>query len=188
MQKQKASSNEELDFIEDAELRKIIDDAIQYIYIIFHQAKNSDNALYKEETYRVIVLYIISIIEAILLYVLKIENKHITKIEYKFPTPFSNKFIHKDIPDSPVIIAVQKKENKDNYQIGLFELVSFMKKEKIISESFTQKILNANDIRNTFHFTKPRNKITCEIDVVEKTFDLLSEVIKKLSKATKFNK
>ncbi|MDO8743182.1 MAG: hypothetical protein Q7J30_01310, partial [Candidatus Azambacteria bacterium] len=66
-----ASGAEKLDFIQDNELRKTIENAIQYIYIIFDQAKDSKSELYKEETYRVIVLYVISVIEAILLYVLK---------------------------------------------------------------------------------------------------------------------
>lgn len=46
------SGAEKLDFIQDNELRKTIEDAIQYIYIIFDQAKDSKSELYKEETYR----------------------------------------------------------------------------------------------------------------------------------------
>ena len=58
----------ELDFISDATLRKRVEDSIEYIYVLFDDAKKTENKLFQEETYRVIVLYVVSIIEAILLY------------------------------------------------------------------------------------------------------------------------
>ena len=56
-------------------------------------------------------------------------------------------------------------------------MVHFMKNNNLMRKETAQKILDINDIRNTFHFTKPRNKITCEIDGVEKAFELLLKVI-----------
>mgnify|MGYP001569630270 FL=1 len=117
-----------LDFVEDGELRKIIEDAIQYIYIVFDQTKNSDNDLFKEETYRVIILYIISVIEAILLYVLKTRNDQIKYTEYKYASSLPKEFYHSESPKDMVIIAVKKEQIKTDSQIGLVEFGRFYEK------------------------------------------------------------
>ncbi len=186
--KDAASEAGELDFIQDNELRKTIENAIQYIYIILDQAKNSESELYREETYRVSILYVISVIEAILLYVLKSRNEQIAYVEYKYVTSLPKEFSHSEISKSPVIIAVQKEQIKTNNQIGLVELVDFMKDGGLIKEQFAKKILNANDIRNTFHLTKSRSHIKCEIGAVEKSLKLLVGIIKKAPKAIVFKK
>ncbi len=79
-EKNRASTQDELSFIKDKELKRIIEDSIQYISLIFDNTKKSSNNLYKEETYRVIILYVISIIEAILLYILKRRREKITYV------------------------------------------------------------------------------------------------------------
>ncbi|MDO8743054.1 MAG: hypothetical protein Q7J30_00625 [Candidatus Azambacteria bacterium] len=183
-----ASEVEELDFVQDNELRKTVEDAIQYIYIIFDQAKNSESELYKEETYRVIILYVISVIEAILLYVLKSRNEQITYIEYKYITSLPEGFSHSEVSKSSVVVAVPKKQIKTDSQIGLVELVDFMKDGGLMKDQFAKKILVANDIRNTFHLTKSHSRIKCEIGTVEKSLELLIKVIKSAPKAIVFTK
>lgn len=179
----KATPKTELYFVEDKELKRTIEDSIQYLYLIFEQAKDSKSDLYKEETYRVIVLYIISIIEAILLYVLKKCGDEIKTTQYKYVQPLPKEFKHANSDDSPIVVAVQKEEVKSERTIGLSELVTYMEKQGLMGKNFATKILDMNDIRNTFHFTKPRNKITCEIETVENALELLVETIKKAPKA-----
>ena len=181
--KNRTPTQSELDFIKDKELKRTIEDSIQYLSLIFDSAKKSSSDLYKEETYRVIILYVISIIEAILLHVLKKRGEKMTHIQYKFASPIQESFKHAELPHSPVVIAVQKEETKDERRIGLADLVAFMEKRNLMSETFATKILDTNDIRNTFHFTKPRNKITCEIKTVENALELLVDTIKKAPKA-----
>ncbi len=172
----------ELDFIKDGELKRTVEDSIQYLSLIFDNAEKSSSDLYKEETYRVIILYVISIIEAILLYVLKKRGEKITHIQYKYISSVEESFRHSELPSSPVVIAVQKEEVKDDRRIGLVDLVTFMEKKNLMSSDSAFKILNVNDIRNTFHFTKPRDKITCEIKTVENALELLVNIIKKAPK------
>ena len=51
----------DLDFIKDKELRSTLENSIEYIYALFEESKNGEQKqLYKEETYRVIILYVIS--------------------------------------------------------------------------------------------------------------------------------
>lgn len=182
----KTSVKGKLDFIKnkDKDLKKTIEDSIQYINIIFEYAKDSDSDLYKEETYRVIVLYVISVIEAVLLYVLEARKENIKYIDYKYVNSIPQTFRHSELPDDPVVVAVQKEFVKK--YIGLVELVNFMKDNGLMDDKFAQEILDINDIRNTFHFTKPRNQINCEIKTVERSLELLIDIIDKAPKAIAF--
>jgi len=180
--KVKVLEKSELDFLKDKDLKRTIEDSIQYIQIISKQARDSESALYKEETYRVVILYVVSIIEAVLLHIFNLRNEKIDCLDYNYVNPISPEFKHLKLPHDVVIIAVQKKTTKDNKRIGLAELVDFMKSSSLIEKKLAQKILDINNIRNTFHFTKPRNKITCEIKIIENALELLIGVIKNAPK------
>ena len=181
----KVSTKNDFIFLKNKELEKTIEDSIQYIQIILKKAEEKESALYKEETYRVSVLYVVSIIEAILQRVIELRKEKIISIDYKYISPVDRKFKHTDLPNDSVVIAVQKKVNKENKRVGFAELVEFMKNKGLMKKDILDEILDINDVRNTFHFTKPRNKITCEIQIVEKAFDLLVRVIKGAPKIIK---
>ncbi|MFA4830964.1 MAG: hypothetical protein WC862_00775 [Patescibacteria group bacterium] len=175
----KLSNENDLSFLKNKELSKIIEDSIQYIQIIFEESDKKESALYKEETYRVILLYVTSIIEAILLRVLELRKETIPSIDYKYTSPVNKQFKHVKLPKDTVVIAVQQRSEKDNKRIGLVELVNYMKNNDLVEEKIIQEILDINDIRNTFHFTKPRDQITFEIKTIEKAFELLVKIIQK---------
>ena len=71
----------DIDFIKDEELKKRLEDSIEYIFALFEQSKGAgQKEIYLEETYRVIILYVVSVIEAVLLYFYKERGE---KIEYE---------------------------------------------------------------------------------------------------------
>lgn len=185
---QKVSETNELDFLKDKDLRKTIGDAVRYIQIIFEQARNSSSALYKEETYRVIILYVVSIIEAILLYVFNSRGETTSCIDYSYASPLPQDFKHSKLPKHPVVIAVQRKTTADTSRIGCAGLVNFMLNSGLMKKGLAQEVLEINSIRNTFHFTKPRNEITCEIKKVEDALELLVKIIKEAPKMMVFKK
>ena len=180
--RKKVLEKDELNFLKDKDLKKTIEDSIQYVRIVSKQAKDSEKALFKEETYRVIILYIVSIIEAVLLHIFSLRNEKIDRLDYNYVNPISREFKHSELPHDVVVIAVQKKTIKDNKHIGLVELIDFMKTNYLIEKKLAQEILDINNIRNTFHFTKPRNEITCEIKIVENALELLIKVLKNAPK------
>lgn len=83
-----------------------------------------------------------------------------------------SKTIEDSIQYIQIILAESEKHGSD-----LYKLVNFMKNNELMKEQTAEELLKINDIRNTFHFTKPRDKITCEIKTVEKAFKLLVEII-----------
>lgn len=163
----------DLDFIKDKELRKTLEDSIEYIYALFEQSKDSEQKeLYREETYRVIILYVVSAIEAVLLYFYKMRGEKIEYLEYKFVQTLPPGYEHREKINLPVVVAVQEKLEKQEYQIGLHDLVIFFRAKKLIKENTASDILELNDVRNTFHFSKPRAK-NCDLKRVEFALQLL---------------
>jgi len=131
---------EDLDFITDSKLRKTIEDSFEYIYVLFDNSKQEEkNKLFKEETNRIIILYVISIIEAILLFIFLKRNDEISKLEYKFIQTLPEEFKHLEQKDYPIVVAVQKKVKKKEHEIGLFELVNFFKEKKLMLEKTAKK-------------------------------------------------
>ena len=178
-------NEDELDFITDNTLRKTIEDSIEYVYVLTEESKKKEDrsALYKEETYRVIILYIASIIEAILLYLYKRQSDKITYTYYKFINPLHEDYQHASDRESPVIIAVQKTVEKVEHQIGMFELVSFFKEKKFMKEETAEEILKINNLRNTLHLNKPREGNACDITQVEASLKLLVYTIRRAPKS-----
>lgn len=169
----------DLDFITDKQLRENLENSIEYIYALYEQSKGADQKpLYKEETYRVIILYVISAIEAVLLFFYKQQEEKIKSQKYKFINPLPSDFIHKQRNTLRVIIAVQEEVDKEDYEIGLHDLVMFFKSKNLIKEKTAKDILDANNMRNTLHLSKPRSR-KCGIDDVESALNLLVHTIKK---------
>ncbi len=125
----------DLDFITDADLKKTLEDSIEYLYVLFADSKNGKNALFAEETHRVIILYIVSIIEAVLLYIFKKKDNEIIKIEYKHIVSLLSEYTYVGKKDSIVVVAIQKKTKKQDYEIGLSELVQFFREKKDVDDT-----------------------------------------------------
>ncbi len=171
-----------LSFIKSKSLQKTIEDSIDYMNVLFDYAEDNKNDTFKEETYRVIILYVVAVIEAILLYVLKERKENITTLAYKNPTEIT-RVKHKDYPKGKFVTAIQIKETKKDQQIGVQDLVGFMKQNKLMSKETADGILEINDIRNTFQLNKSRVSIKVEVKKVEKSFALLRKIIKGAPKA-----
>lgn len=172
-----------LDFINDKELRKTLEDSIEYIYTLYERSKLDDrHKLYQEETYRVIVLYVVSAIEAILLYFYKVRGEKIQYAEYKFVNILSPQYEHIEKKGLPIVVAVQERVEKKEHQLGMHELVSFFRDKNLMTEKTAEDILDMNDVRNTFHFSKPRAK-TCDLRRVERAFQLLMHTMKNAPKS-----
>ena len=169
----------DIDFIKDKELQKTLEGSIEYIYALFEQSKDDNqNELYREETHRVIILYVISAIEAVLLYFYKERGEKIEYLEYKFVQILPPEYKHSGKTGSSVAVAVQEKLEKKEYQIGLHDLVIFFKSKKLIQEKTATDILELNDVRNTFHFSKHRVQ-KCDLKRVEVALQLLVRTLEK---------
>ncbi len=173
----------DLAFIKDTELRNRIKNAIEYIYALYEESKSDyQHKTYRQETYRVIILYVVSTIEAILLYFYKTRGEKIEYVEYKYIHTLPVEYRHSQKSTFPVVVAIQEKIEKEEHQIGLHDLALFFKKKKLIQEKTVNAILEINDVRNTFHFSK-KSVEHCDIEQVEKALSLLLRTIEKAPSA-----
>ncbi len=172
------NSTEDLSFIEDAILRDNIESSIRYIYLLFSRSLSENDADFKTETHRVIVLYVASVVEAILLYVYRERGQPQEIVEYKHPTQLSGEFFHKALPGKKVVVAVQVSRAAGEREMMLDKLITFFQEKKLMKKVFAEKIVAAKDIRNTFHLAKSREGIDCDVAAVEKALDLLVKTIK----------
>lgn len=175
---------DELAFIEDLTLRKTIEDSIEFAYALREEAKREGKStLYKEETNRVIILYTVAVIEAILLYLFKRSGKEIFGVEYKFPSQLGEEYHHSSDKDSRVVVAVQKKTKKEDIKIMMNDLIKFFQDENFIKPEMLADLLRTNDLRNTFHLSKSREEAVCDTSRVESALKLLLDVIEDVPKA-----
>jgi intergrase/recombinase len=175
---------DDLDFITDVGLRKTVEDSIEYAYVLSEESKGKNrSALFQEETRRVVVLYTVSIIEAVLLYLYKKHGDEMTYIDYKYVNVLPPEYHYGKDDESRMVIAVQQKNKKAEYQIGVNELVKFFTERMLMKKETAEEILKINDLRNTFHLNKPREKAVCDISQVETALKLLVYVIQRAPKS-----
>lgn len=178
----------ELDFIEDKELRLTLENSTEFIYALYEKSKDdAQTELFLEETYRIIILYVTAAIEAVLMYFYKLRVDKIEYVEYKFVYPLPPEFNHNKKHNLPLVVAVQEKKEKSDHQIGLHDLVVFFKTKKLILNQTADEILELNELRNTFHFSKPRSK-KCDIRNVEAALSLLVYVLERAPHSLKKKK
>lgn len=164
-----------LNSIEDKDLNTKIKNSINYSLALFELSKNKEhNDLFREETYRVIVLYAISCIEGILFYFYKSRSEKIEALEYRHVHALPGEFCLKGDDKKPLVVAAQMKVEK--IQIGLHELVVHFEGLKLIQKDTAKKLRDLNGIRNTHHLAIERKK-KCEIADVENAFYLLNYTI-----------
>ena len=120
----------ELDFITDITLRRTIEDSVEHTLVLYKETKEETKSkLYKEETYRVIVLYTAAIIEAVLLYLYKKHGEEMTYLDYKFIKQLPLEYRHVGSAGSLVVVAVQKSVKKAEHQIMMSDLVAFLRRK-----------------------------------------------------------
>lgn len=174
----------ELSYITESVLRQRIDDSIEYIYTLYEQSKREENGeIYQSETYRVIIVYIVAIIEAVLFYVYQRHPNKITKIEYKDKINFKESYQNSNIKGR-VILATEKIIEKGESELSLHELVTFLEKEKVLKSDTVAKLKNIMTLRNSVHLRQKQSAV-CTVGDVEDALDFLVYVITHTSKRIK---
>jgi len=165
-----------LEFIKDEALRQRTEDSIEYLYTLYEESKGDDkNDLYRTETYRVIILYTVSIIEALLFYIYERKGVVIMKIEHKERITLPNSYKNKTV-GGKICVLVEKTTEKTESEISLRELVNFLEKKKVLKKATVKKLLNLIQTRNSVHL-RQKSETICNIQSVEKALDLLAYVL-----------
>ncbi len=166
---------EDLLFIKNVALRRKIEQAIAASVFFRLQAQAAGSPEFTKEMFRISLLYIAAIIEAMLLYVYKDCNFSDTEREYKFPHAIPQEFQHDKRGKIVIAIEVDTKRHERALHLGF--LATYIQKERVISTQITERIRRVNDIRNTFHLSKSRQGMRCTSQSVEEATKTLTDTI-----------
>ncbi|MEN9604403.1 MAG: hypothetical protein RJB39_88 [Candidatus Parcubacteria bacterium] len=166
------------DFIPDQDIRKNLENAVDFILVLIEKQKDaseSDTSLYMEEINRVLILYIVSIIEALLSYIYHLHPDKMTRLEYKEIKEIGKNYINSKIAGK-VVAAVQVHVERQSSEITLKSLIEFLQHKKILKKETAEAIRKFNHIRNSVHLSKARKGEGCSVDLVEEAVHLLIKV------------
>lgn len=133
----------------------------------------------REESYRTIILYTASIIEALLLYYfsekkLSFEEEKFTHVA-RLGSQFQNNL-------GEVVVAIRKSEERKDPDF--FNCINYL--EKTLGKNLSKSIHKIRDTRNTFHLLKTRKKIK-ENDI-KYANEILLKLVKKIQTKLEFKK
>jgi len=173
----------DLDFIKDTNLRGRVEHSIKYIFVLNEDVRNNQSRIFVAETNRVIVLYTISIIEALLHEAYDSIPEHITATEYKDVSLLKKDYIHKKYQSEEVVIAVRTLVEKSTRTISFSDLLDFFE-TRMLKTATVIRLRKLNDLRNSFHLRKG-GVVNCTITHVEEALQLLDLTLTKIPKFIK---
>jgi hypothetical protein len=175
-----------LNFITDDDLRDKVQKSIHYILVLVGDLDKNKDVLYKEESNRVIILYVISIIEAILFFFYEQGQEKIMKTKYVSITNLPKKYSDNTKSGQQLVIAAKQEVEKKMSQISLVTVVNFFESKELILSKTAKNILELNDISNTFHLNKKRT-VECTNEKVDEAVKLLLHTIEHAPNSLKKN-
>lgn len=168
--------SEAFDFITPKQLRNNIIDSFEFVARFWLLALKIEPR-YEDEMSRTIILYNISIIEALLLFSAKKRKIKFLELTYKIPTALPEQFQNsKEV----LVLAYQSKTEKKENRVWLQDLIKEHK--SFLGDSLHSDITDLQSIRNTFHLSANRSVLT--LKRAEKSFDTVLKLFTKLQQET----
>lgn len=162
------------DFVTPKALRKNIVESVKFANWLWTLAQEVDQE-YKDEMVRTIILYNISITEALLLFRAKQQKIQFYDEVYLNSNTLPKIFQH---TDQELIIAYRDKKKRDESRVWFNELI---RENKIfLGKSLNKQISDLQSTRNTFHLSRARSVLS--ITKAEESFDIVLKLINKLQK------
>lgn len=163
-----------LDFITSKALRKNMVESIEFAAWLWIFAQEIENK-YKDEMFRTIILYNISIVEALLLFRAKRIKIKFFKYDYKESAELPKTF---HPAGRQVFVTFRDKTTRNESQVWFYELIKEQK--DFLDTTLHKQVVDLQDIRNTFHLSRPRSILSPE--KVDESFAVVLKIINKIRK------
>ena len=158
------------DFISDEKVKDNIINSIDFSSALWLLSEKIPEAN-REESYRTIILYTASIIEALLLYYLSRKNLFLEEEKFIHTARLGSHF-QNNLGETVVAIRKMEKRLAPDFS----KIIDYL--EKTLGKNLSKNIHKIRETRNTFHLLKTRTKIK-EQDVKHANETLL-KLIKKI--------
>lgn len=153
-----------------------VKNALEFIFVLYDETKTLANPKHKTEKYRTIVLYTISVLEAVLFAAYESKARKIKKCEYRRKQALPKNYICVDDTgkkyEGTLIMALEQYVEKSEPEISFQELVKHLQTENVLKKETAERILKVNTLRNMFHFRK-HGTHECTVEDVEEALALL---------------
>lgn len=159
-------------FISPKAFRKNIVESVEFAAYLWILSQSTEPK-YSDEMARTIILYNISIIEALLLYRAKKQKIEFTKTVYKEPSEIPSSF---QTPGKRTVLAFRETILKSDSQIWLHDLI--LGQEDFLGNKLHKKIRDIQEVRNTYHLSKDRSKIY--LQNAEDSFDIVLQLVNRV--------
>ena len=158
------------DFISDQKVKNNIINSIGFSSTLWLLTERIPEAN-REESYRTIILYTASIIEALLLYYLSKKNLFLEEEKFTHTAPLGSNFQNNL---GEVVVAIRKMEKRPIPDFS--KAIDFL--EKVLGKSLSKSLHKIRETKNTFHLLKSRK--TIKENDVEQANDILLKLVKKI--------
>lgn len=165
-------------FVTPKTFRTNIVESVEFVAWLWVLAQEIEDK-YQNEMVRIIVLYNMSIVEALLLFWAKrrkkkfFEDKYTDK--YTLPTELQG------VAGKELLIAHFSRVEKNDTRVWFHDLIAEGK--QLLGKDLHGRVTDLQDIRNTFHLSKTRRALS--LKKAESSFDVVLEVVNKIKKDLK---
>lgn len=162
-------------FVTPKTFRKNIVESVEFVVWLWVLAQKTEEK-YQDEMVRTVILYNISIVEALLLFWAKKQKKKFFEDKYTDKHILPIKF--QSATDKELLVAHFSKVEKSDARVWLHDLIAEGK--QLLGKDLHGRVTDLQDIRNTFHLSKTRRVLS--LQKAESSFDVVLEVVNKIKK------
>lgn len=148
---------------------------VAWLWVLAHEIEDK----YQDEMVRTVILYNMSIAEALLLFLAKKKKKKF--FEDKYTDKYTLPTALQGAPDKELLVAHFSKVEKSDTRVWFHDLIAESK--QLLGKDLHDRVIDLQDIRNTFHLSKTRRALS--LKKAEGSFDVVLEVVNKIKKDLK---
>jgi len=165
-------------FVTPKAFRTNIVESVEFVAWLWVLAQKIEEK-YRDESVRTVILYNMSIVEALLLFWAKKKKKKFFEDKYTdkhiLPTELQG------VTNKELLVAHFSKMEKDDTRIWFHDLIAEGK--QLLGKDLHDRVVDLQDIRNTFHLSKTRRALSLKKS--EESFDVVLEVVNKIKRDLK---
>ena len=165
-------------FVTPKAFRTNIAESVKFVVWLWVLAQKIEQE-YRDESVRTVILYNMSIVEALLLFWTKKKKKKF--FEDKYTDKYTLPSALQGTIDKELLVAHFSKVEKSDTRVWFHDLIAECK--QLLGKDLHDRVIDLQDIRNTFHLSKTRRALS--LKKAEGSFDVVLEVVNKIKKDLK---
>jgi len=165
-------------FVTPKAFRANVIESVKFVAWLWVLAQKIEDE-YQDETVRTVILYNMSIVEALLLFWTKKKKKKF--FEDKYTDKYTLPIKLQGTSGKELLVAHFSRVEKDDTRVWFHDLIAECK--QFMGKDLHDRVIDLQGIRNTFHLSKTRRALS--LKKAEGSFDAVLEVVNKIKRDLK---